>query len=66
MGLDRNRKICGLMFADDVVLLAPTTKSLGKALKSVQRWARIFEMSFGAKKCGIMGVGVGGQNLGNA
>ncbi len=59
MGLDRNYRICGLLFADDVVLLAPTTRKLGKALKSVERWAKIFEMKFGAQKCGVMGVGDG-------
>ena len=57
MGLDKNRKICGLMFADDVVLLAPSTTRLHKSLQSVQRWAKIFEMKFGVQKCGIMGIG---------
>lgn len=61
LGLAKNRRICGLMFADDVVLLAPNCTKLQKALACIQKWAQIFEMSFGVQKCGVMGFGDGAQ-----
>jgi exonuclease III len=61
LGLNQRRRICGLLFADDVVLMAPTTQTLHQALANIQKWATIFEMSFGVSKCGVMGLGDGAQ-----
>jgi hypothetical protein len=42
------------MFADDVVLLAPTPEKLQQAMHQVGQWADRWEMRIGAKKCGVM------------
>lgn len=54
-GLDR--MICGLLFADDLVLMAPTWENLRDALGRIGNWANENEMTFGIKKCGLMGFG---------
>ena len=38
------KKCCGGLFADDVVLIAPSAKNLEKLLKKVHRWANLNEM----------------------
>jgi ketopantoate reductase len=40
----RRKKCCGGLFADDVVLIAPSAKNLEKLLKKVHRWANLNEM----------------------
>lgn len=46
--------IPGLLFADDLVLVAPTPENLQASLDWVSQWALYNEMSFGIKKCGTM------------
>jgi exonuclease III len=44
----------GLLFADDLVLLAPNKESLMRNMRKVEEWAQLWEMSFGISKCGVM------------
>jgi len=48
------RRLPGLMFADDVVVLAPDALRLRRLLHRVETWADEWEMSVGASKCGVM------------
>jgi len=41
------KKCCGGLFADDVVLIASSAKNLEKLLKKVHKWANLYEMTFG-------------------
>ena len=50
-------RIVGLLFADDLALLSPTRRKLREALACLNQSAEKNEMTFGIKKCGIMGVG---------
>lgn len=45
------RKIQGLLFADDLVLLADSPSELQKSLDRVNHWAGEWGMSFGISKC---------------
>ena len=56
-------RLAGLLFADDLVLTAPTSAKLHKLLKCTETWATTWEMSFGVKKCAIMGVDVSMEDL---
>lgn len=56
-------RVAGLLFADDLVVLAPSRRRLGRMLRGLDRWAATNEMSFGISKCGIMGVGRDGLRL---
>jgi exonuclease III len=47
------RKLAGLMFADDVVILAPDRTMLHRQMREVGSWASRWEMSVGAAKCGV-------------
>jgi exonuclease III len=51
------RRVSGLMFADDLVLICPSRKRLRRALATLTKWADAWELEFNAGKCGIMGVG---------
>lgn len=63
-GTSENReRIAGLLFADDLVLLCPSRKRLQLAFEALGRWGNRWEMRFGAKKCGVMGIGSGAQEL---
>ena len=44
------KKCCGGLFTDDVVLIAPSAKNLEKLLKKVHKWANLNEMTFGIEK----------------
>jgi hypothetical protein len=46
--------IPGLLFADDLVILAPSAEALQCSLDLVSQWASYHEMSFGIKKCGVI------------
>ena len=46
-------KLPGLIFADDIVVLAPTQQKLSRLLARVESWANQWEMSIGAPKCGV-------------
>ncbi|OUM65179.1 hypothetical protein PIROE2DRAFT_7905 [Piromyces sp. E2] len=47
---------CGGLFADDIVLCAPTMYNLKKLLKRVNKWAIENNMTFGINKCATMVV----------
>ena len=48
-----NEKLSGLLFADDLVLLAPTVGKLRAAMRKTEEWAHRWEMQIGAPKCGV-------------
>ncbi|OMJ28581.1 LINE-1 reverse transcriptase-like protein [Smittium culicis] len=50
-------KIPGLLFADDLVLLADSEVSIRENLLVVEKWASDNEMSFGISKCDALAVG---------
>lgn len=47
-------KLKGLLFADDLVLLAPSRRVLKLMMEKVSQWADRWEMKVGAAKCGVM------------
>jgi len=47
---------CGGLFADDIVLCAPTRVNLKKMLKKLNKWAMYNNMTFGINKCATMVV----------
>ena len=49
--------VSGLMFADDLVTIAPSRENLVELTQHLDRWACRNEMSFGVPKCGVMAVG---------
>jgi exonuclease III len=51
------KRVPGLLFADDLVLLASTGRKLSKLMKHAEAWANRWEMGIGAAKCGVMVVG---------
>ena len=55
------QNIPGLLFADDLVGMAPTRKKLQKLMKCIDRWAQRNGMTIGVSKCGVMGVGEDSQ-----
>lgn len=62
MGLDRDGREVGLLFADDLALICQNRRHLQTALELVQQWADDNEMRFGVGKCGIMGFGEGAKD----
>jgi len=70
-GLDRfgvsvpglGARVAGLLFADDLVVLAPSRRRLVRMLGALDEWADRNEMAFGVSKCGIMGIGRNGLAL---
>ena len=57
IGLDKDRNIVGLLYADDLVLICSNRHDLRVALGRIQSWGSLHEMTFGVRKCGIMGFG---------
>jgi len=49
-----NKKCCGGLFADDIVLIAPREKKLKKLLNKVFLWTNKNEMTFGVNNCATM------------
>jgi len=47
--LEEKGVVVGL-FADDVVLIAPSARNIEKLLKKVHKWANLNEMTFGIEK----------------
>lgn len=56
------RKLCILLMADDVAILASSLKGLRKQLKQVSNWAVVNEMEFGTSKCGVMAFAKDGEH----
>jgi len=50
----KGSRVPGLMFADDVVLLAESGAELAAALARVSTWADTWGMEIGHRKCGVM------------
>ena len=46
----KSQYCCGGLFADDIVLVAPSKLALKKLLKKVHKWAIKNEMTFGINK----------------
>ncbi|KAH9271087.1 hypothetical protein BASA83_006841 [Batrachochytrium salamandrivorans] len=55
-GLSQEHHPRGLMFADDIAIIAPSHESLCTSMGTMADWATRWEMSFGVTKCGIMHV----------
>lgn len=53
----------GLLFADDLVLVAESLEHLQRSLQSLQEWAETWGMSIGVGKCGVMAVGAPTKEL---
>ena len=51
-GIDQ--KCGGLLFADDVAVLAETKSGMKQALKNAVKWCETWEMELNVSKCGIM------------
>lgn len=49
-----NKKIAVLLYADDIVLVAPTAEKMQKLLAICTEWADEWHMFFGVSKCGIL------------
>lgn len=60
---DTWKRCGGLLFADDLVLLAPSKRLLRKAVENVTQWCDDFEMSLGVQKCGVMIIGGSASRL---
>jgi len=58
-------RLAGLLFADDVVLLAPAPETLAASMEQVSAWADRWEMSIGASKCGVMAIHGDSQSIRN-
>ncbi|OMJ18351.1 RNA-directed DNA polymerase from mobile element jockey [Smittium culicis] len=52
-----NKKIKGLLFADDAVVFADSPSELQIAFERVSEWAEKWEMQVNASKCGVIGIG---------
>lgn len=53
-GFNGDLRCPGLMFADDVALLADSEVHLKESLRHLQRWAERWEMECGVTKCAVM------------
>jgi len=49
-----NKRCCGVLFANGIVLIAPSAKKLQRLFNYVLHWANINEMTFGISKCATM------------
>ncbi|OMH84197.1 hypothetical protein AX774_g2288 [Zancudomyces culisetae] len=49
-------RVPGLLFADDLVVLAETPEDMEISLNIISEWAEKFEMSVNAGKCGTMAI----------
>jgi len=58
-------RLAGLLFADDVVLLAPALETLAASMEQVSAWADRWEMNVGASKCGVMLIHGDSQRIRN-
>jgi len=56
--VDETGLVPGLLFADDLVALAPDKMILQRIADRISEWCRKWEMKIGIKKCGTMCVGM--------
>ncbi|CAN0507827.1 unnamed protein product, partial [Ectocarpus sp. 12 AP-2014] len=56
-------RVSGLLFADDLVAIAPTRAKLAELGNRLTVWLQANEMSAGIHKCGVMAVGVPTRRL---
>jgi exonuclease III len=52
-----DQRLPGLLFADDLALVAGSREALAASLKAFEAWCDRWEMELGHAKCGIMGIG---------
>lgn len=64
--MDDTKKIAALLYADDVVLISHSPKSLAKMMDEVTKWSDEWGMRINAAKCGVMEVKLvnGGRKTG--
>jgi hypothetical protein len=62
-GINESRRLAGLLFADDLVLVANSVHFLREILKRVSRWADNWGMQLGHGKCKLMSVFANGEAL---
>ncbi|KAH9269224.1 hypothetical protein BASA83_008716 [Batrachochytrium salamandrivorans] len=53
-GLSQEHHPRGLMFADDIAIIAPSHESLCTSMGTIADWATRWEMSFGVAKCATL------------
>jgi len=58
-------RLAGLLFADDVVLLAPAPETLAASMEQVSAWVDRWKMSIAASKCGVMVIHGDSQSIRN-
>lgn len=61
-----SERISGLLFADDLVLMADSAGNLQLLLDHVSEWAEKWGMEFGHAKCKVMGIGGEGNSTHNS
>lgn len=52
------QRVAGLIFADDLVLIAPSRRKLRALLDRVTKWSNTWGMKVGISKCGILPYGL--------
>ena len=60
------KRIPGLLFADDLAILGGTREDLSAGIQGFETWCNNWDMSVGIAKCGIMGFGQHSQDLATA
>lgn len=56
-------RISGLLFADDLVLLASRCEDLQAMLDFITSWSQKWEMGTNGAKCGVMSIGAGSRRV---
>jgi len=56
-------RMAGLLFADDLVGLSETPMGVRKQTERISEWCRVWEMGVGIKKCGVMCMEWGSQEV---
>lgn len=57
----KSTRIPGLLYADDLVLMAPTAEALTIMSRKLTEWLNENEMSVGIRKCGVMVIKTTGE-----
>ena len=56
-GLEREGRMSGLLFADDLVVLAENEEMMMRMMARLDSWCEMNEMKVNAKKCGALEIG---------